>query len=821
MKPQNGLKRESSTALNDDTKRKCLPKNGVPHDLEKYISYLSQNLSPKVFLDVGKQTEEVPRKISTPIVNGSTNPADVSKTTPNTNSTVDFYRSKCSKEKAHTTMNGFVDIRNGNDSFIKEKPFNGSLSNGTIGSKKQRTELKSTDPFANGVTNVNKSCTDISKRKVPIPASDLNGVRIAPATSASQTTKKTAVAKPDTTRMNCVVSSTTKLDSRMNGVTCGSNNLSLNITCKPTNNKKEPHRKIASQQTKRTNRKSSACIANSKNLTWSKANNLKQVQLQKQSCVNAAQSPVKQASLHGEASAAPKMNIPNGVRQVPLTMNGNLGNMSVPVSSFQNCHQINIPQQCNGTVTSTNLASFVALNAAQNVMLTALRIPQNGMTAQTINQQNNMNAFNRPNVNVSSPTKLNGQFVFPLVQNINGAVVQIPNLMAKMHNFVLPQNTQRPDHLQNQQAAQILINGTLLKLANTMTSTYQNVNKPATSQPVPVMNKSVPTMPTVGMTVQPKQNYTVNFSHPVLVPQPGFIVTSVPNMNVKETWSYTGTNTLSTVQTSCSNPIVHHPSPMVASYTTQSLHTSSFPIAAVKPPDNPIQGTDPPSSTVQEPEMREVSSPKCDVPWLSKTVNNNIVPLDSKMASRPFAQLSCLSSKYDELTEKVQDKVSLENEEARNDNIDNELRKVEDVARREETIFTQITVLKDVSSNVHSSVMEANFCSATMESSESGIGTDKSIDSPSDSQTSKECDEDSSLSLSVSVCSADTQSCQKSPILKQPKTLRFPPRNPVKPNSDKRKSSTDTTSTVTLCLWENCKSELDSDSDLLEHLQVR
>lgn len=829
MKPQNGLKRESSTALSDDTKRKCLPKNGVPHDLEKYISYLSQTLSPKVFLDVGKQAEDTSRKMGTPIVNGSTEgikPADLSKKMPSTNvnGMVDFNRSKCSKEKVHTTMNGFVDVRNGTNSFIKEKHFNGSLNNGTVGGKKQRLELKSTDPSINGVMNMSKSCTDISKRKVPLPAKcDLTAVRIAPATSASQTQKKTTIAKPDTTRMNGVVSSTTKLDSRMNGVTCGSNNLSLNpISCKPANNnKKETQKKITAQQPKRTNRKSSACIANSKNLTWSKANNLKQVQLQKQNCANVAQSsPANQATLPGEASAAPKMNIPNGVRQVPMTMNGNLGNMNVPVSNLQNCHQINIPQQCNGTVTSTNLASFVALNAAQNVMLTALRIPQNGIAAQTINQQNNMNAFNRPNVNVSSPTKLNGQFVFPLVQNINGAVVQIPNLMAKMHNFVLPQNTQRQDHLQNQQAAQILINGTLLKLANTMTSTYSNVNKPAASQPVPVMNKNVPTMSTVGMTVQSKPNYTVNFSHPMLVPQPGFIVTSVPNMNVKETWSYTGTNTLSTPQTSYSNPMVHHPPSMVASYPTQSLHTSSMPIAPVKPPDNPIQGTDPPSSTVKEPEIREISSPKCDIPWLSKTVNNNIVPLDSKMPSRPFAQIGCLSSKFNELTEKVQDKIYEEREEPRNDNKDEELRKVEDVARREETIFTQITVLKDVSSNVHSSVMEANFCSATTESSESGIGTDKSIDSPSDSQASKECDEDSSLSLSVSVCSADTQSCQKSPILKQPKTLRFPPRNPVKPNSDKRKSSTDTTSTVTVCLWENCKMELESDSDLLEHLQV-
>lgn len=834
MKPQNGLKRDSNATNNEDTKRKCLPKNGVTHDLEKYISYLSQTLSPKVLMDVGKQAGTSAKKTNS-TVNGvvdSTKPTDLSKVTPSTNinGTLDFSRSKESRDRNHhTNMNGFVEVRHATESFAKEKLSNGFL-NGFVDGKRQNLDNKSTsDPSANCAMYTTTNTIGAAKRKVPIPMSnELNGVRIAPATSASHSPKKALISKPDTTRVNGVVSSTTKLDSRMNGVTCGSNNLSLNS--KNAIMKKEALKKTTAPP-KRTNRKSSACIANSKNLTWSKANNLKQVQLQQQqNCVNSTQNS-SMTNIPGEASTAPKMNIPNGVRQVSMTMNGNLSNLNVPVTNLQNCHQINIPQPCNGTVNSSNLASFVAV--PQNVMLTTLRIPQNGIPAQTLTQQSNMTAFNRPNVNVSSPTKLNGQFVFPLMQNINGAVVQIPNLMAKMPNFVLPQTQQlqtpRQDHLQNQQAAQILINGTLLKLANTMTPTYPNVNKtaPVTSQSIPVMNKNVPGMQPVGMThVQSKQNYTVNFSHPVLVPQPGFIVTSVPNMNVKETWSYTNTNALSSSQTTCSNPIVHHPPPMVTNYTTQALHTSSIPIAPVKPPDNPIQGTEPPSSTVKEPnEMSEVTSSKCDIPWLSKTVNNNIVPFDSnKITSRPFAQV--LSDKLDELKgEKARESKMMEEEDIelkRNECSGEDLRKIEEVARREETIFTQITVLKDVSSNVQSTVIEANFCSTTTESSESGIGTDKSIDSPSDSQTSKDCDDDSSLSLSVSVCSMETQSSsQKSPILKQPKTLRFPPRNPAKSGSDKRTSSTDTTSTVTLCLWENCKSEFESDTDLLEHLQVR
>lgn len=814
MKPQNGVKRDSNSINHDDIKKKCLAKNGVTHDLEKYITYLSKTLSPKVLLDVGKQVEKPRKPISQTTAACSKNDFLKTISTTHVNCVKDSNRAKDFKE-SHI-MNGFMEVRHGIETFNKERNTAGFF-NGLTDSKKQN--LKTTvGPSASVTTNINKS-------KVAIPASnDIVGLRIAPATLINQSPKKQSV-KPDTTKLNGIVSSTTKLDSRMNGVTCGSNNLNL---VNKTLTKKEPLRKNPQTATKRTNRKSSACIANSKNLTWSKANNLKQVQLQKQSCSNSVQtSPNK--NIPGEANTAPKMNIPNGVRQVSMTVNGSLGNLNVPVANLQNCHQINIPQQCNGTVASPNLASFVAV--PQNVMLTTLRIPQNGLSAQTLNPQGNIATFNRTNnVNVTSPTKLNGQYVFPLVQNINGTVVQIPNLMAKMPNFVLPQNpqitTQRQDHLTNQQAAQILINGTLLKLANTLPPSYTTPNKPgpATSQPLPVMNKNVTGLQAVGMTVQPKQNFTVNLSHSVLVPQPGFIVTSVPNINVKETWSYTSTNSAPSSQTSCSNPIVQHPPPMVTNFSAQTLHSSSIPIAPVKPPDNPIQGTEPPSSTVKESEICEITNQKCDIPWLSKTVNNNIVPLDcNKISSRPFAQVSSCSINLEELAtisklEKRSDDVVKDNSK---ESTDEEIRKVEAVARREETIFTQITVLKEVSSNVQNTVIEANFCNATTESSESGIGTDKSIDSPSDSQTSKECDEDSSLSLSISVSSIEASSCQKSPILKQPKILRFPPRSLTnKPESNQRTSSTDTTNT-TLCLWENCKMELESDTDLLDHLQVQ
>lgn len=833
MKPQNGLKRDCNSVANEDSKKKCLPKNGVTHDLEKYISYLSQTLSPKVLLDVGKQTDGMRKPVYQPsngAIEGST-VTDLGKSTlnPNVTNGIDFGRPKEGGEKIHTTMNGFVEVRRTPEVISKEKQLSGP-PNGFINGKRQRLDTKFTqNPSANGIVTIQKLETDITKRKIPIPASsDIVGMRIGPATTISASPKKSQPLKAESIKANGVVSSTTTLDIRMNGVTCGSNNLTLNpITPKPAPVKKEPWKKVP--PAKRTNRKSSACIANSKNLTWSKANNLKQVQLQKQNCVNSNPSPSLNSNTNN-MNTATKPAMPNGIRQVSMTVNGNISTLNVPVTNLQNCHQINIPQPCNGTVTSNNLASFVAV--PQNVMLTTLRIPHNGLQApvQTLGHQNNMPAFNRPNVNVSSPTKLSGQFVFPLMQNINGTVVQIPNLMAKMPNFVLPQTPQlttqrQQDHIPNQHPAPILINGTFLKLTNTVSSTYPNVNKPGpvTSQSIPVLSKNVPGMQTVGMTVQPKPNFTVNLSHPLLVPQSGFIVTSVPNINVKETWSYTSSSTVSSSQSLCSNPIVNHPTSSydrVTNFTTHAVHTSSIPIAPVKPPDNPIQGTDPPSSTVKEPDSSEPNKLNCDIPWLSKTVNNNIVPLETiKMSARPFVSVSNVSEKLKDFTTQKPNMGVDEsfNRKISKDNVE-DLRKVEEVARREETIFTQITVLKDVSSNVHSTVIDANFCSTTTES-ESGIGTDKSIDSPSDSQMSKECDEDSSLSLSVSLCSVDVQ-CQKSPILKQPKTLRFPPKSSVKSNNDRRKTSTDTTTSVIVCFWENCKKEFESDPELLDHLQV-
>lgn len=839
MKPHNGLKRDFTCAnatTNDDSKRKCLPKTGVSPDIEKYLSYLSQTLNPRVLIDVSKQSADSTSSRTDPVSNGVSdhckrNGTDCIKKPMNcTNGLLGFGKNRdlVNNKKIKTNKNMSDGIRSNGSLATKEKLITSTVKE-TVDVKKRclQNGKKIGNPSANGIVDVNKQMNECLNKKVPMTTTELIGMRIAPATQINKISKSVSISKVDSNRMNGVVSTTTKLDSKMNGVTCGSNNLSLNSKISKINAKKELQKKTTSNTTKKTNRKSSACIANSKNLTWSRANNLKQAQLQQQNCVNLLQnSAVK--NITNEVNTTPKMNIPNAVTPVPMTMNGNLNNLNTNVTSFQNYHQINISQACNGNGTSTNLGSFMAMH--QNVMLTTLRIPQNGITAQTVNQHNNLNAFNRANVNVTSPTKINGQFVFPLVQNINGAVVQIPNLVAKVApNFVLPQTqqlaTQRPDHNIQTQQAQILINGTLLKLANTMTSPFSNLNKPVTptSISIPVLNNKnvTPGVPTCGMAV-PSKPYTVNISHPMLVPQSGFFVNSVPNINVKETWSNPNLTNVMTAQntTTCGNPVVQHPPPINSNITNEIHHSSSIPIAPVKPPDKPDQSV----NFLKDVQFNnEIKSPKCDIPWLAKTINNNNVPFDSnifQMTSRPFAQICNLTEKLSDITSKEELVHDHNNIIPRLDKTSEELRRIEEVARREDTIFTQITVLKDVSSNVQNTVIESNFSNITNESSESGIGTDKSIDSPSDSQTSKECDEDSSLSLSVSIYSEEVQSSQKSPMLKQPKTLRFPPKNMSKTDSDQRTSSTDTSSTVTVCLWEKCKQEFESSTDLLEHLQV-
>ncbi|CAO1315182.1 unnamed protein product [Diamesa tonsa] len=64
--------------------------------------------------------------------------------------------------------------------------------------------------------------------------------------------------------------------------------------------------------------------------------------------------------------------------------------------------------------------------------------------------------------------------------------------------------------------------------------------------------------------------------------------------------------------------------------------------------------------------------------------------------------------------------------------------------------------------------------------------------------------------------------CAKSPILSQPKTIRFPPVNGKvtmwKPNSKGKGASYVKVSKIGMCNWEKCSKQFDSNSDLLDHM---
>lgn len=57
---------------------------------------------------------------------------------------------------------------------------------------------------------------------------------------------------------------------------------------------------------------------------------------------------------------------------------------------------------------------------------------------------------------------------------------------------------------------------------------------------------------------------------------------------------------------------------------------------------------------------------------------------------------------------------------------------------------------------------------------------------------------------------------QKSPILSQPKTIRFPAKQQEDTKKEQRKHTTDSIH----CRWDNCHAHFDTSGALLEHLQV-
>lgn len=82
-------------------------------------------------------------------------------------------------------------------------------------------------------------------------------------------------------------------------------------------------------------------------------------------------------------------------------------------------------------------------------------------------------------------------------------------------------------------------------------------------------------------------------------------------------------------------------------------------------------------------------------------------------------------------------------------------------------------------------------------------------------------DSDSGISskdnLEISVTQTSIVECQKSPILSQPKTIRFPAKKQHAEVKDARNRQDDDAD----CRWAECQAKFDTSGALLEHLQVR
>lgn len=214
-------------------------------------------------------------------------------------------------------------------------------------------------------------------------------------------------------------------------------------------------------------------------------------------------------------------------------------------------------------VNSYNTNSCVSnLSMSQpTVMLTAIRIPQQSL--HQLGPSDSQGNRNPNHISLTSPTKLNGQFMLPMVQNINGSLLQIPNLVTKMgQNTVLPLSAQnimqRTDSIVNQQTTQMFINGTILKINGPMHPSLpsliakQMTATSTTNVSYTVTQKNISTsMPTVMVS---KPNFTMNLNHPMFVSSSGFILNPVGS--VVTTQTNTG---ISHVQQTYNSNNVHQP----------------------------------------------------------------------------------------------------------------------------------------------------------------------------------------------------------------------------------------------------------------------
>lgn len=144
------------------------------------------------------------------------------------------------------------------------------------------------------------------------------------------------------------------------------------------------------------------------------------------------------------------------------------------------------------------------------------------------------------------------------------------------------------------------------------------------------------------------------------------------------------------------------------------------------------------------------------------------------------------------------------------------------------TVLTAKPKMAETHSNLNPSVVvvpkQTTIATSSSSSSSSNSSSSSSIENSQPTKCLEEQsppDSDSGVSskdnLEISVGQHVTVECQKSPILSQPKTIRFPAKKQEETDAKESRNRPDDEA---ICRWAECHTKFDTSGALLEHLQV-
>lgn len=476
------------------------------------------------------------------------------------------------------------------------------------------------------------------------------------------------------------------------------------------------------------------------------------------------------------------------------------------------------------SVASSNSNISVPMSPA--VMLATVRMPEHNVPGSHPETQPTTSTNH---ISITNQNGMNSSFMLPLVQNLNGTLLQIPGLVTKVgQNQVMPignpniLTTTTSNGLTHPQS-QMFINGAFLKINGHIQTNLSGLNKPIGSNNIPnvsyaVTPKNLPSsMPTM---IGSKPNFTMNLNHPMFVSSSGFIFNSLGN--VVTTQTNTGLThmqppfTSNVVLTTPVHPGVHITPHMNNTLSSLPLSTGSIPLSSIK-----LDGINPVFITSQTqqptysiPEMKEENMIISNTP--------SIVPNSLELCSNPTNEIS-----------NIPDSGVVDNMDTSNINNSSENITISQssetcngtIEEKETCIFSEE---KNCQTEPNEDDIEMKTDNAFIVSEETkssidsvSLDNNRNNDSPSadspGTEISKEIDEDS-LNISV-MTNQEFSISQTSSILSEPKTIRFPAKK-LQCNETRSRTVRSSSSETKHCQWNDCSRHFEDGSDLLEHLQV-